>query len=302
MKPAVLITSAVVLAVAASALTTRWMLPETPAQAAPPSEASVRPSQESSELEKRLSVLERSIAELAARPTAMAGDGRQAPDEIERVVRRLLEESRGAELAAADAVKPEQDSTDAAARALPKDTASLLALLEDPALGEMDRQLLWEKVRNAGRIDEVVASYEAAAAADPNSPEAQVQLGNAYLQKLFQIGDGPVKGMVAMQADAAFNRALEIDPTNWEARFTKAVSLSHWPPVFGKQAEAISHFEKLVEQQRNLPPSAEHVHTYLLLGNLYQQNGKGEQAQAVWKEGLEVFPGNPALADALSNN
>lgn len=301
MKPVTVLASAAVLAVAASAATAYFLRAEHPAQAAPQAQPVVRPAGLEGELAERLAALERSVAELAARSTLGPSEVRRAPDELERVVRRLLAEERDAAPAlAAGATAP--DTAGAGARPLPEDPAALLSWLEDPHLGELERQLLWERVRAAGRIDEVVASYEARAQADPNSSQAQVLLANAYLQKLFQLGDGPVKGMVAMQADAAFDRALELDPTHWEARFTKAVSLSHWPPIFGKQSEAIAHFETLVEQQRSLAPQAHHVQSYLLLGNLYLQSGKADRAVATWQEGLAMFPAHPALLEALSKN
>lgn len=297
MKPFSLFVAAALLAVGASALTTFLLRPASApegvrAQVVPPPPGAER------ELGERLARLERRLDELAARPTLAAPEVRETAEGIEALVRRVVSE----QVLALDP-RAGADQTAHRARAegeLPDGTADLLTWLEDGSEGELVRQLRWEKVRAEGRIDEVLAAYEQRAQDRPDDPLAQVELGNAYLQKLFALGDGPVKGVVAMQADAAFDRALELEPTHWEARFTKAVSLSHWPPLFGKQAEAIGHFEILVQQQRAMAPQPQHVQTYLLLGNLYQQSGKGDDARRTWQEGLAVFPGDTGLLDALS--
>lgn len=297
MKPLPILLAALLLAAMASTLTTYLLCAEPApeavrAQGVPPTPGVER------EIAGRLARLEQRLDELAARPTLVAPEARASAEGLEALVRRVL-----AEEISALAPRAEGERSSPRARAagdLPSGTDDLLALLQDGSEGELVRQLRWEAVRAAGRIDEVLAAYEERAKARPDDPLAQLELGNAYLQKLFSLGDGPVKGMVAMQADAAFDRALALDPTHWDARFTKAVSLSHWPPLFGKQAEAIGHFETLVQQQRSMAPRPQHVQTYLLLGNLYQQSGKGDDARRTWQEGLAVFPGDAALLDALS--
>ncbi|MHC4838807.1 MAG: hypothetical protein ACYTF3_11570 [Planctomycetota bacterium] len=102
-----------------------------------------------------------------------------------------------------------------------------------------------------------------------------------------------------MKSDGAYDKALAIDPQNWDARFSKAVSYSFWPPVFGKQAEAIGHFETLIEQQGSRPKEDRFVQTYQFLGNLYAQTGKQAEAEAAWRAGLEQFPDNSGLKQSL---
>ncbi len=100
-----------------------------------------------------------------------------------------------------------------------------------------------------------------------------------------------------MKADEAFDAALARDDHHWDARFSKAVSPSFWPPLFGKQAEAIEHFETLMGQQEALPQQGpKHAQTYLLLGNLYQQQGNNDKALATWNDGTQLFPDNHELA------
>jgi tetratricopeptide (TPR) repeat protein len=189
--------------------------------------------------------------------------------------------------------------------ALPVDVASLsipelVRLLDEQALTEDQRQQLFEELRQSGRMDEYVAEIERLAAEDPTNPELQVALGNAYLQRLFGANPGPEQGTWAFKSDAAFGRALELDPENWEARFLKAVSLSNWPAFLGKGREAMDHFETLVEQQESLAPRPEFAQTYLFYGNVLAANGDPGEALAVWRRGLSLFPDSGALRDAIA--
>lgn len=161
------------------------------------------------------------------------------------------------------------------------------------------REELWKRIRDAGLLDEVVAEFEARAEADPKNPDLRLDLGQAYLQKIFAAGQGPEAGKWAIKADQAFDDALALDDHHWKARFFKATSLSFWPPIFGKQAEAIHQFEILAEQQKAQPKQADFAQTHLWLGNLYQQTGQLEKAKGAWSEGLALFPGDAELAAKL---
>jgi len=160
-----------------------------------------------------------------------------------------------------------------------------------------DIEAYWRKMREEGRTDEMVGIFEEYAELNPGDPEAQLLLGNAYLQRLQESPTGPEMGEWAGKADTAFDTALGLDENNWDARLSKAVSLSFWPPIFGKQGEAIDQFEILLEKQKSAAPNSNHAQTYKYLGNLYQQQGDSEKAKAIWQEGYAAFPDDEALAE-----
>jgi tetratricopeptide (TPR) repeat protein len=248
------------------------------------------------DMSSRLEKSEARVAELANRP-ALAGatEARVSADAIAAAVERYMDEhaAERAIASAAPASAPTGGKAVASSGAL--DLPATLKGLLDPALSEMDRDELWQKIREAGRLDEAVAWFEQRAAEAPNDPNAQVELGTAYVQKILEVGSGPLAGKWAMKADGAWDRALELDDHHWEARFRKAIGLSFWPPIFGKQGQAIAHFETLVAQQEAGVVQPHFVETYKLLGNMYVQAGKPEQATALWKKGLELFPTDPDL-------
>ena len=181
-----------------------------------------------------------------------------------------------------------------------KSKGDLVSLLLTGDLSGDELQALWQEVREAGRMDEVIAEFERRAALDPHNPDMQAELGRAYVQKIFEVGSSPLAGVYGGRADEAFDRALDLDPTHWGARFSKAISLSNWPAFMGKSGEAIRQFEILAEQQKSGPKKSSYVQTYYFLGNLYDQTGNHAKALAVWRDGLAMFPGDKRLLQQIA--
>lgn len=174
----------------------------------------------------------------------------------------------------------------------------LVAMLADA--DELEAKAIWKRLVEEGRDDELLEYLQANADANPNDPDVQLELGNAYLARTELAGAGMEAGLYATKADAAFDAALEADPEHWEARFTKAAALSFWPPVLGKQPAAIQQFEILIGQQNGAAPQPHHAQTHLLLGTLYQQTGQPDKALATWQSGLELFPDHSDLAQQIA--
>jgi len=144
-------------------------------------------------------------------------------------------------------------------------------------------------------IDAAVAQIEEIAAENPESAQAQSDLGSAYIQKIFDSSNDLQKGLFSMKADKQYDKALELDPQHWEARFSKAVNWSFNPPIMGLQPKAIEQFEILRGQQEQQEPQPHFAETYFYLGNLYTNTGKPAQAAQVWSRGAELFPDNAKL-------
>ena len=249
-------------------------------------------SEELGELRTAVAELTRKVDSLSSQMStpAPSGDSRVSLNEVERLVDQVL---------AARGVAPEATLVDAEDESAELDITGLANELLADGLSEQQRVELWQKAKAAGKEDELLAWFQDRAKENPNDADIQVELASAYFQKLNGMTDGPMKGQVAVLADQALDRALELDDHHWEARFSKAVALSFWPPVFGKQQEAINQFETLLAQQSEVPPSPEHASTHLLLGNMYAQMGQQEQAIAAWTQGAELFPDNAEIQAQL---
>lgn len=206
-------------------------------------------------------------------------------------------ESTFAQLLATAIEEPTAAPADGERATLPAE--DLFELLRSGRLSDLEEEELWNELSKLGRTKELIALFEARAAQQPNDPAVQVELGGAYLRMLQEVGQSALAGVWAGKADGAFNRALEIDPLHVEARLTKAISLSFWPPILGKQGEAVKQFETLISQLENQNPSPDTAQAWLMLGNLHQQMGKPDQALSVWQQGASLFPGNAEFAAKL---
>lgn len=254
----------------------------------PPAEAAAQAPSELAELRAELKALAQRV-DAMQQPAQLesSGGGRLSQSDVDAAVERAL------------ATRPTGESAPVAAKGSSApgrlDAQAAYAQLVDPQLDWEGRRAKWTELAKAGLLDEVLALYEKHAAENPNDTDAQTELGNAYLNKLFNSPQGPEAGVWGTKADKAFDRALALDDHNWEARFVKSVSLSNWPAFLGKQPEAIANLEILVKQQSEGELKPYYAETYLILGNLYQQTGKADKALAMWQQGQALFPADAAL-------
>ncbi|MFT7485070.1 MAG: tetratricopeptide (TPR) repeat protein [Candidatus Paceibacteria bacterium] len=291
--PTILFVSAL-LATAAGTVTSIALRPDAPIEAAEWSE-----SMELAALRSEIESIAASLRDMDAAQTQLpvVDSGRRVDiDAIDKAVQRYFAglTTDGLAVSAVGSDGPQQ------VQASLELEATLAELLMD-GLSETDRASLWAKIREAGKLDEMIGLLEEHAELNKNDPDAQVDVASAYIQKIFEVGDGPEAGLWAGKADSAFDRALELDTEHWSARYSKSVSLSFWPPIFGKQSEAISNFETLVTQQEGNVQEDRYASTYLLLGNLYTQTGQVDRAKAIWNQGLGMFPGDESLLDKLAD-
>lgn len=297
MKPLPVILAAVVAGASSGALAHVALRPNSVEGAGEPRVAELQLAELVDQLQEQQADLTRELATLRSDAQKLTPQSDRIPlGEIEDIVARAIDRR----LAPAEA-RPAQPADSAlAASAAEFDKHDAFDKLMSGELSEMERENFWQEIREAGVLDEVIAMFEDRAERLADDPEVQVDLGEAYLQKIFEVGNGPLAGVWATKADGAFDAALELDDRHWEARFSKAAALSFWPPVFGKQAEAIHHFEILAENQEQLAAEPGHAQTYLLLGNLYQQNGRPEDALAAFRKGLERFPDDAGLIQQIA--
>jgi tetratricopeptide (TPR) repeat protein len=174
-------------------------------------------------------------------------------------------------------------------------------VLVSPHAAYAEKQAAWSRLKEAGKLDQAITELEQRAANDPRTAEYSASLGQAYLQKCGTIKDVREQGILAMQADKVFDTALSLDPSNWEARFTKAVALSYWPPMLNKGEEVIQHFQTLIQQQELQAPQPQFASTYVWLGEQYQKAGRNDEARTIWQRGAALFPGQEQLKNKLAS-
>ena len=176
-----------------------------------------------------------------------------------------------------------------------------LRTLVSPQVTYAQKQAAWKELRDTHQLDKAITDLEQAIRADSSTAEYPAALAEAYLQKLMTINDAREKSVLAIRADQSFDQALKLDPTNWDARFQKAVALSYWPESLNKSGEVIDNLVTLMEQQESRPPQPHFAQTYVLLGEQYLKIGYTDDTRETFRRGASMFPGNSALREKLAN-
>lgn len=267
----------------------------------PASDGGAGAAAELSALRGAVDALRAQNEELRAELAGLRVAGASAAVERRPDLDALVESAVARAMAASRPVQSGTPSADAPrGAAAGYDQEQALGRLLDPMLGQEARNQVWKEAHEAGRTQELIAALEARARTDPRNAALQYELGYAYLQPIIQgEASGPQAGPWSMKADKTFDAVLALDPEHWDARFSKAVSYSFWPPIFGKQQAAIDQFEILVSKQSGMTARPEFAQTYLFLGNLYEQTGNAAKAKQTWDLGLAAFPQSRELRQRL---
>lgn len=186
---------------------------------------------------------------------------------------------------------PESVLAEASATAELAERERILAQLHDRRLSASEQSHLWRRLAELGAADDVIAALEAELAEHPDDSELHTLLGNAHVTRMRSENLSPMARMAESKAAmSSFDRALELDPENWTARFSRAMSNSRAPAFLGRQKAAIDDFEVLLKQQKLAPFSNDHAHTYAFLGNLHEGAGNDARAAEVRAEARGLFP------------
>lgn len=194
-------------------------------------------------------------------------------------------------------VKPDNSANAAAHNPL----RQAIDILVAPQSTFQQRQAAWKQLRDAGELDQALATLKQGAAENPASTEYATALGEAYVYKLQTLQDFHEVAILALQADKSFNTALGLDPANWEAQFFKAASLSRWPSEMNKGPEVIQQLSSLIDQQESKPPLPQFAQTYVLLGDQYKKANQPDYAVQTWRLGLAKFPTDATLQGRIAH-
>ncbi|MEL6903872.1 MAG: tetratricopeptide repeat protein [Planctomycetota bacterium] len=250
------------------------------------------------------------LRELQAEVEALAENVRlAAPAVSDRAPAEAASGAASAELRAlvAELVRPEaladsgelQEVEDAADTVDVAAVDRINAILESGIDGAEAFEL-WREAHAAGQLHAVLAALEERHAAEPPSAQNCFDRARAYYAAAG-VHPNNNDGNWWVDSNDAYSDALELDPEHWDARFQKAKNMSFWPTAYGGQAEAIRHFEVLVEQQSKRAARPEFAETYWRLGNLYDQQGRPDRARRAWESGLALFPEDGRIRGKLSS-
>ncbi len=215
------------------------------------------------------------------------------------------EDHRATERTGEPAIASSLTSAPAASVAKPSIVSTFsqpLQTLVSPQASYAQKQAAWKQLRDTGQLDQAIAQLQQAVKDDPSVAEYSAALGQAYLQKLGTTQDIRQQSILAMEADQTFDQALTVDPDNWDARFSKASALTHWPADLNKSQEIMENFSTLIDQQETRAPQPEYAQSYVLLGEQYQKAGYPDNALQMWQRGAALFPQNETLQNKLASS
>jgi tetratricopeptide (TPR) repeat protein len=153
-------------------------------------------------------------------------------------------------------------------------------------------------VIRAGESDRCLAFFDKLTAAHPQAANAWLNYGYAFVDKIPAAGS-ITQVILANNALKQFTRAIEIRKS-WLALFTRGNSYLYWPKVFGRAPLGVADLEEAVALARaDAKPKRVYVRSFVALGDGYWKTDQPEKARAVWKEGLERFPGDAQLQARL---
>lgn len=183
-----------------------------------------------------------------------------------------------------------------------EDPATALAALEAQLASNPDNLRLASKYRQsviqAGEYDRALKFFEQLVADHPNSANAHLNFGFAYVDKI-PVAGSITQAILANNALNEFTKSLELQAT-WLAYYTRGSSYLYWPQIFGRAALGVADLEEATKIQKAEKNRGYHVLTYLALGDGYWKMDDLDKAKRVWAEGRKQFPDDRRLQERLS--
>ena len=231
-------------------------------------------------------------------------DDRRPPEEIEepaQAIGAVSPRGGGAETPSVGVLSGEAVEIPASVAAEETDEESELLMLmskvwSGAASADEEFEFL-RQLRESDAINDIIKDREQKTPVGLEDIDAQMNLADLYVAKLYTANVGPEMGLWAQKAEERWRAVLEMDPNHWQAQKNVAFSLSRYPDFLNKTGASISEYEKLVTIQENMEPQPQHAGTYLALYRLYERRGDRGNAVDALKQGLGQFPENSDLVE-----
>jgi tetratricopeptide (TPR) repeat protein len=150
-----------------------------------------------------------------------------------------------------------------------------------------------EAYKNASQFDEAVSTMEQALEEYPEHTDAHTQFGIMLSEKAQRTRDYMKIFEIAQRAFSAWDRALEIDPNNFTARFYRGVWAVSMPKFAGQMDKGINDLLFLTQLLEKSPdPSSKErlVEAYQYLATGYQKNAEYDKAKKIHEKIIALVP------------
>lgn len=257
----------------------------------------VPPASDEPLLAKSLSELAIDLGGLSRRVEALE----RAPATVERHDLSPTIEERASEPppAAERSEDPPRETQDPEDPAIAKLTPQLEELLRRGA-SEEDMQELLGRVQEAGWQDAAIAALQSLIERDPTNPQAHYLLAKAFYARLMLASSPAGYQEWGDKTMSAWERALELDPEYWEARFERTEYLTYFPESEGKTPEVIADLERLIAQPNRAEGDPRRARAYAHLARMYLRVGKRDKAIQTLRDGCARYPEDTDLQQQLA--
>jgi tetratricopeptide (TPR) repeat protein len=133
-----------------------------------------------------------------------------------------------------------------------------------------------------GEINTAVEQFETAVGLDDANSDYHFMLGAAYGMQIQELSFFE-QGQLAPKIKAEFEKAVEADPNNIQARIGLAQYHFNAPPIVGGSIEKA---EEQIEEIRRIDPRQAH----LFLAQMHTAKKEYDQAETELKAAVELFP------------
>jgi len=161
-----------------------------------------------------------------------------------------------------------------------------------------------QKLKTEEKIDQGIALLEKAVAEYPKSSEAWNLLGEMVGDKVQKNPDFTSMFGLISKAFTCWDRALEIDPKNFQARFNRGAWAVNIPKFAGQLDKGVADLKIIVGMLGASPDpqsAKQFIGASLLLGKGLQKQGNYEEARSIWMNIIKMAPGSEPAKSAQDN-
>lgn len=164
-----------------------------------------------------------------------------------------------------------------------KEVTELLTLAKDKAL-----------------MARVVGDLERKIAENPDDVAVRMQLVEVQSARVHSAESITERAMLRTQVRDQLGQVLERDAENWDARYMRAVGISHSQRTPQGRAAAIKEFESLIELQQARSAEPRFATTYGQLAGVYLAEKDVARARAALESGIARYPDDKELEALLA--
>ena len=130
---------------------------------------------------------------------------------------------------------------------------------------------------------------------NPRDVEALVGAARAMSQCLVPSANFLRQGELSSEAMELLDRALEVDPQHWLARYVLASIAYRSPAFLGRGKRAAKEFDELLRQQGDRTDNPMFARVFARRGLQLSKAGQADSARALWARGAALFPQDAEL-------